>query len=465
MTSTSTVLHLGLGAFHRAHQLAYMQALRDAGDVGWRSVSANIRPDADDPAPILARQDHAYTLEVTSSSGAREYRRITVLDAALPCTPGLEQALAVGAATSTRIVSFTVTEAGYHLDADGVLAAGSDDLRAALDAARQGQPGTTIYGVLAAILRRRQQQGSGPLTLLCCDNLRHNGRRVQAGLRQFLALAGAVDLAAWVEEHTSFPNTMVDRITPSASAALFARVRAATGREDRAAVGCEAYMQWVIEDDFRNGRPAWERVGVQLVDAVEPFEEAKIRVLNASHSAIAWAGSLAGHRHIHAALRDPRIHALVHAWITDGVFDCLRPSPIDLDAYRDQVLERFAGDAIQDTVERVLVDSFAKLPGFVVPTIRDRIRFKLDLEAVAILPALFLRVLLRWCAGTLATAYRDQARERAGRAVIDAICDAADPVAAFCAEPLLWDELAGDPRLVRAIGAAMPRAAAMETAM
>lgn len=464
MTSTSTVLHLGLGAFHRAHQLAYMQALRDAGDVAWRSVSANIRPDADDPASILARQDHAYTLEVTSPSGAREYRRITVLDAALPYTPGLEQALAVGAAASTRIVSFTVTEAGYYLDADGVLAAGSDELRAALDAARQGQPGTTIYGVLAAILRRRQQQGSGPLTLLCCDNLRHNGRRVQAGLRQFLALAGAVDLAAWVDAHTSFPNTMVDRITPSASAALFARVRAATGREDRAAVGCEAYTQWVIEDDFRNGRPAWERVGVQLVDAVAPFEEAKIRFLNASHSAIAWAGSLAGHRHIHEALRDPRIHALVHAWITDGVFDCLRPSPIDLDAYRDQVLERFAGDAIQDTVERVLVDSFAKLPGFVVPTIRDRIRLKLDLEPVAILPALFLRVLLRWRAGTLPGAYRDQAREHAGRVVIDAICDAADPVAAFCAEPLFWNELAGDPRLVRAIGAAMPRATAMETA-
>lgn len=465
MAATSTVLHLGLGAFHRAHQLAYMQALRDSGNLRWRSVSANIRPDADDPALILARQDHAYTLEVASPDGTRDYHRITALEAALPYTEDLAQVVAVGAAPATRIVSFTVTEAGYHLDADGMLDAASDAIQSALAATRHGLPGASIYSVLAAILRQRVAQKAGPLTLLCCDNLRHNGRRAQAGLRQFLALAGDADLAAWMDTHTSFPNTMVDRITPGASPALQTRVLAATGREDRASVGCERYTQWVIEDDFCNGRPAWERVGAQLVAAVEPFEEAKIRILNASHSAIAWAGSLAGYRYIHQALRDPRIDAVVRSWITEGVIDCLRPSPIDLERYRDQVLERFAGDAIQDTVERVLADSVAKLPGFVVPTIRDRIRLGLGLGPVAALPALFLRVLLRWRAGSLDTVYRDQARDRAGSAgsaIIDAICAARDPVAAFCAQPLLWDELAGHPQLTQAIAAAMPAAQEME---
>jgi D-arabinitol 4-dehydrogenase len=455
---TSTILHLGLGAFHRAHQLVYMQALHDAGDMRWTCVSGNIRPDAADPASILRAQQCAYTLETVSPSGERDWRRIGALRDALPWTPDLHELLSVGATPSTRIVSFTVTEAGYRLDSEGRLDAGAAEVRAALDDTRAGRPGASIYSVLAAILRLRRDKEAGPLTLLCCDNLRHNGRRVQQALRAFLALAGEPELIAWMEANTSFPNTMVDRITPAPSPALLARVRAATGREDLAAVGCERYLQWVIEDDFRAGRPAWERAGAELVSAVEPYEEAKIRVLNATHSAIAWAGSLAGYRFIDEALADARIHALARAWITDAVLDCLRPSPIALEAYRDQVLERFAGSAIQDTVERVLSDSFSKLPGFVAPTLRDRARLGLPLDGAALVPALFLQVLLRWRAGRLSVAYRDQALDTA---VADAVCHAADPVAAFCAQPLFWGELAGDARLVQALRSAFPLAAAM----
>jgi D-arabinitol 4-dehydrogenase len=450
------MLHLGLGAFHRAHQLAYMQTLIDAGDLRWNCVSGNIRPDALDPAAILRAQQCTYTLETVSPSGERSLRRITALRDSLPWTPDLGELLAVGAAPSTRIVSFTVTEAGYQLDSEGRLDAGSPELRKALEDTQAGRPGASIYSVLTAILRLRRQQQAGPLTLLCCDNLRHNGRRVQRALRTYLALAGDAALIDWLDANTSFPNTMVDRITPAPSPALLARVREATGREDLAAVGCERYLQWVIEDDFRNGRPAWESAGAELVRAVEPYEEAKIRMLNATHSAIAWAGSLAGCRHIDEALADPRIRSLAHAWITDAVFDCLRPSPIGLEAYRDLILERFGSSAIQDTVERVLSDSFSKLPGFVVPTLRDRIHGGLPLDSAALVPALFLQVLLRWRAGRLGMMYRDQALDVR---VLDAICESADPVAAFCGQALFWGELAGDVRLVEAVRKAFPKAA------
>lgn len=448
----STVLHLGLGAFHRAHQLAYMQDLHDAGDTRWAYVSGNIRPDALDPALILRSQQCAYTLETVNPAGERAWRRITALRDALPWTPGLGELLALGAEPSTRIVSFTVTEAGYQLDSEGRLDAAAGEVQKALADVQAGRAGASIYSVLVAILRLRRDQRAGPLTLLCCDNLRHNGRRVQRAFADFLALSGDGELAAWVAANTSFPNTMVDRITPVATPALQERVCAVTGREDPAAVGAESYIQWVLEDDFRNGRPAWESVGAQLVGAVEPYEEAKIRVLNASHSAIAWAGSLAGYRFIDEALRDARIRALVHAWITDAVFDCLRPSPIDLEAYRDLILQRFASVSNRDTVERVLADSFSKLPGFVVPTIRERLQRGLPLTSAAVLPALFLRVLLAWRAGRLGVIYRDQAYDGA---VADAVCGAEDPVAAFCSQGLFWGELAGDVRLEQAVREAM----------
>ena len=447
-----TILHLGLGAFHRAHQAAYLQMLHDAGEHGWRLVGANIRPDPHDPASGLRQQGCRYTLETIAPDGTCSYTLIDAIADAIPYAPDLAQVVALGAHAGTRIISFTVTEAGYFLDDQGRLDPGSAELLQAVADARAGRPGTNIYSVLTAILRARSE----PATLLCCDNLRHNGRRVQRGLHQFLSLIGDARLAGWVERNTRLPNTMVDRITPRATPQVVQRVHAATGRTDPMAVSCETYLQWVIEDDFCNGRPAWERVGAELVSAVEPYEEAKIRILNASHSAIAWAGALAGHACIHEALRDPRIRTLTHAYITDAVFDCLRPSPIGLERYRDLVLARFGSDAMRDTIERVLADSCAKLPGFIVLTIRERLQRGLALDAVAVLPALFLQVLLRWRRGELSTPYHDQARDLQ---VVDAVCTAQDPVAAFCAQPVFWGELAGHPALSAAIAKAMAASA------
>jgi D-arabinitol 4-dehydrogenase len=251
---------------------------------------------------------------------------------------------------------------------------------------------------------------------------------------------------------------MVDRITPRPPPELRERVRAATGWDDAAPVTGESFIQWVIEDDFANGRPDWARVGVQLVDSVQPYEEAKIRILNASHSCIAWAGTLAGLQYIHEGTHLPAIRQMAFDYVTDDVIPCLNPaghpSPVDLPAYRDVVLERFGNPAIRDTNQRVAMDGFSKIPGFIAPTVRERLAQGQGIASVAMLPALFLAFLRRWNQGTLPYTYQDQSMDEA---TAHAICNAADPVAALCADPGLWGDTAGDTRLEHAVRDACAR--------
>ena len=359
------------------------------------------------------------------------------------------------------MISFTVTEAGYYLNDQGGLDTTFDDLAADLARARRGEAGNTIYGALCAVLRARSAAAAGPVTLLNCDNLRHNGARFRAGLLEFIDLAGDPALLAWVQAHTRCPNAMVDRITPRPPPDLRERVRAATGWDDAAPVTGESFIQWVIEDDVIAGRPAWEQVGVQMVDSVAPYEEAKIRILNASHSCIAWAGTLVGLQFIHEGTLNPAIQRMAFDYVTDDVIPCLSrpgaPSPVDLPVYRDVVLERFANPAIRDTNQRVAMDGFSKIPGFIAPTIRERLAQGAGIDSVAMLPALFLAFLQRWHRGELPYSYQDQGMDPA---VAHAICAAGDPVAAFCADGTLWGAIAGDARLVDAVRRASERVAA-----
>lgn len=442
------ILHLGLGAFHRAHQAAWLQDLQDNGDHDWKLAGGNLRADQADLEKTLLAQRGQFTLETVSPAGERNYRRIGALSHVVPHTPGLGPLLALGAEPATRIVSCTVTEAGYYLDTAGRLDEAAVDIAADLDARRSGLAGSTIYGALAAVLERRRQARAGKLTVLSCDNLRHNGDRLRSGLAQFLALTDEAATRDWLDGNVSFPNAMVDRITPRPDADGRARVLAATGVDDPAAVMSESFRQWVIEDRFANGRPAWERVGVEMVASVAPHEEAKIRLLNASHSAIAWAGVLTGARYIHEGARDPRIGALVHAYATDVVIPCLQPSSLDLPAYRDAVIERFGNAALADTNQRVVADSYAKLREFIVPSIRETLARGDSIDSVASLPALFLSFLELWHCGGLSFAHTDASLEadRAHR-----VCADADPVRTLVADLGLWGDLADNEALLRAL--------------
>jgi D-arabinitol 4-dehydrogenase len=294
--------------------------------------------------------------------------------------------------------------------------------------------------------------GAGAVTLMNCDNLRHNGERSRAGLLQFIDALGDTALKAWVEQNTSSPNAMVDRITPRPTPDVAERVKAATGWDDQAAIMGESFIQWVIEDNFIAGRPAWEQVGVEMVQSVDAYEEAKIRLLNATHSCIAWAGTLVGYQYIHEGTHDAVIRRIAYDYVTDDTIPVLdtpeTPSPLDLRAYRDVVLDRFGNPAICDTNQRVAMDGYSKIPGFIVPTIRERLARGESIASVIMLPALFLAYLQRWHEGKIAYTYQDQAMDPVAA---HAICEASDPVAAFAADPVLWGPLASTPCLLDAL--------------
>jgi len=444
----NTILHIGLGSFHRAHQAVYLHRLRESGDRTWSIVGGNIRNDTAETMAALAAQNGEYTLETVTPAGARHYERICAIREVIPFDPAHTRLVDVGADGDTRIVSFTVTEAGYYLDAQNRLDGSQPDLVADIE----GRACSTIYGAISAILRERVKRGGAPLTLLNCDNLRSNGERFRSGLLDFLARRGESTLRDWVLSNTSCPNDMVDRITPRPLPDVAERVRAITGWHDRAPVMGESFTQWVIEDRFIAGRPAWESVGVEMVASVHAHEEAKIRLLNASHSCIAWAGMLRGLTYIHEGVALPEIWQMAHDYATNDVIPCLdtpeHPSPIDLPAYRDLVLERFSNPHLRDTNQRVAMDGFSKIPGFIVPTLRECLARGASMASTAMLPALFFAVLGRWHRGELADVYQDGVMDPAAA---HAFFAAPDPLAAFCRDPVLWGPLAGNVVLEAAI--------------
>ena len=447
-------LHVGLGSFHRAHQALYLHMLRETGDTQWSLAGGNVRPDMAETIAALVEQKGEYTLETISPANEHHYIRITSIKEVIPFEPGVKPLIAKAADSQTKIISFTVTEAGYYLDPKNVLDTTAADIANDLAAVKAGNAGTTIYGALAVMLKARKEQNGGPVTLLCCDNLRHNGDRSRSGLVQFIKALGDSELLAWMEKNTTSPNDMVDRITPRPAPDVAERVLAATGKVDKAAVMGESFLQWVIEENFIAGRPAWEKVGVEMVQSVAAYEEAKIRLLNATHSCIAWAGTLVGYLYIHEGTHDPVIRQFAYDYVTDDVIPVLSPCPLNLESYRDVVLDRFGNPAIRDTNQRVAMDGFSKIPGFIAPTFRERLARNEAIDSVAMLPALFLAYLERWHKGQIAYEYQDQAMDPA---VAHAMCEAADPVAAFCADTVLWGELANDPRLVGAIRKAYQR--------
>lgn len=453
------VLHLGVGSFHRAHQAVYLHHLALLGDTRWSIVGGNIRADMTTSETALIAQHGQYTVETISPIGEHAYERIQSIRRVIAYEPNLSEIIEVGADPKTLVISFTVTEAGYYLDAASRLDVRYPELRNDLE----GRTRQTIYGALAAILGERMNRAGPPVTLLNCDNLRSNGDRFRAGLLDFLERRGEVALREWIEANTTCPNAMVDRITPRPSPEVAVRVHAATGWNDAVPVMAEHFTQWVIEDRFCNARPDWERVGAQIVDAVHPFEEAKIRLLNATHSCIAWGGTLVGFNYIHEGVKDPRILQIAYEYVTEDAIPCLtlpgKPSPVDLLAYRDVVLERFSNPDLRDTNQRVAMDGFSKIPGFIVPTFKDRLAVGASIEKVALVAALFFLFLARWHRGGLPYAYQDQGMDAA---VAHRFFEAPDPLLVFCENPVLWGPLASDARLVAAIRRALPRALALD---
>ncbi len=350
------VVHLGTGAFHRAHQACFFDALLAAGHDGWMVRGASLRSPA--VAEAMNPQDGLFTVLVRD--GGEERARVvgSVRDVLVaPDDPSaLVRALADPA---VALVTLTVTEKGYCLDpATGALRA--VDPAVAADIANLAAP-QTAPGFLVAGLAARRAAGVAPFTVLSCDNLPENGQRTRAAV---IALAEAVDpaLAAWIAAEVAFPSSMVDRIVPASTADDLDNFESATGWRDEALVKTEPFTQWVVEDWFCNRRPALDTVGVQFTRDVAGWEKAKLRLLNGAHSAIAYLGGLAGYAHVHQAMAAPGFGALIEA-LWDEAQATLDPvDGFDPAAYRAQLRARFANGALMHRTHQIAMDGSQKLP-------------------------------------------------------------------------------------------------------
>jgi mannitol 2-dehydrogenase len=365
------IVHIGVGGFHRAHQAVYLDSLL-ADDESARSFGicgVSLLPQDQRIVEIMTSQDTLYTILVKHPDGTQHTRIIGSIVDHLFAPDACEQVLAQLADPAVRIVSMTITEGGYFFDA----ARGEvqlDALGLLHDLHNLARP-ETAFGYIVESLRRRRSAGIPPFTVLSCDNLHGNG---DVTSKVVTALASRVDpeLGRWVADNVAFPNSMVDRITPRTTATDIAAVAQLTGLDDAWPVACEPFSQWVIEDRFTDGRPAWEKVGAQLVDDVAPYELMKMRILNAGHQTIAYPGRLLGLQYAHQASTDPTIRRLLEHYLRDEASPTLPELPgIDLADYRATIVERFSNPQIQDALARLSTPSSTMLSTYVLPVLRD----------------------------------------------------------------------------------------------
>jgi fructuronate reductase len=362
------IVHLGLGAFHRAHQAVYTEEAIAAGGGDWGIVA--VAPRSPVVAGALAAQDGLFSVTSLSGTGSST-RVIGALSGVRHAAADPAAVVALLADPAVRVVTLTVTEKGYRLDpATGRLVV-DDELRADLTTDR---PPVTVPGLLVRGLIARYRAGGAPLALMSCDNLPSNGRRTAGLVDQALRrVAAGDDLLDWVAGQVAFPGTMVDRIVPASTPATLATAAAALGVRDLAAVAAEPYRQWVVEDVFPAGRPAWEKAGVVLTGDAQPWERLKLRTLNGVHSAIAYLGALAGRETIADALRVPGLREAMLRYIAEDVAGSLiPPDGVDVVEYGEECLERFANPAVHYRTVQVATDGSQKLPQRVLHTIQDR---------------------------------------------------------------------------------------------
>ncbi|MHC4042302.1 mannitol dehydrogenase family protein [Bradyrhizobium sp. 23AC] len=448
---TPGIVHLGLGAFHRAHQAVVIDDCLAAGSSSWGIVGASLRsPDTRD---ALAPQDHLYTVAVRAAEGT-EHR---VIGALLDSVVARESPAALVERMvdpAIRIVSLTVTEKGYcHTPQTGDLDERHPDIVHDLnnfDAPRSAP------GFIVAALARRRALGAPPFTVMCCDNLAANGHTVQRIVTQFAALRSR-ELGKWIVDNAAFPSTMVDRIVPETNDADRDAVANALGMRDAWPVMTEPFTQWVVEDRFTAGRPDLAAAGVELVTDVRPFELMKLRLLNASHSALAYLGYLAGYETIADTMQDPHFARLAAQVMEEAAVTLTMPVGTDLVAYRASLLKRFSNPALHHRTWQIAMDGSQKLPQRLLGAMQDRLARGLPIATHALAVAGWMRYV---------SAIDEQGRAIDVRdpfaAEFAALAREAGPIAERLAPALLGVEkvfgpLGTDPRLREAVTAALGR--------
>jgi sorbose reductase len=388
------IVHFGVGNFFRAHEAFYVdRCLALPGQQGWGIAGVGLTGGArsETKAETFAAQDCLFSLTEAAPDGARTVRVIGALRSYLLAPVDPQAVLDLLTDPAIRIVTMTITEGGYNIDeATGTFRLDTPAVRADLTGKA---PPTTIFGFVVEALGRRRAAGTGPFTVLSCDNLRHNGEVARTAFLGY-AQARDPDLASWIEANVTFPNGMVDRITPSVDAAIAGKLNAASGLDDALPLVAEDFTQWVVEDKFCAGRPTLEKVGVQFVDDVTGYEQVKVRMLNASHALLAFSGLLLGYRHVDEALRDPDLERFVNAYLEQDVIPRLTAPPgLDKQDYRRSVLSRFSNPAMADQLLRVGSDGSSKVQVFWTETVRRALAEGGDLSRIAFGIAVYLEML------------------------------------------------------------------------
>lgn len=442
---TPGIVHLGIGAFHRAHQAFYTDAIL-AGDPSWGVVAASLR--SADTRDALAPQDWLYTLAIRSGEGER-LRVIGCVMDVLVASGARAALLSAMSDPRVRIVSLTITEKGYcHDPATGALNEAHPDI--VHDLAEPGSP-VTAPGLIVEALRRRRAAGIAPFTVLTCDNLPSNGHVVKRILDRFAALRDA-DLGAFVAGELSCPSTMVDRITPATTDEDRAGIAAALGVEDFWPVITEPFTQWVIEDRFASGRPAWEEAGAELVADVAPYELMKIRLLNGPHSSLAYLGYLSGYETVSAAMADADFERFVHGVIGEAAPTLTVPAGADVAAYERDVVARFKNPALKHRTWQICMDGSQKLPQRLLGSIRGRLAANAPFDHLALGVAAWMRYVTGIDERGAAIDVRDPLAARLRGIADEAGRDAGRLAPALAAiEAVFGKDLPADPRFVGAV--------------
>lgn len=363
-----SVVHIGVGGFHRAHQAVYLDELARTGESGWGLVGVGMH--SPQVGEVLAAQDRLY-LVVERGAEQDSARAVGAMTRYLLAAHEAEAVLDVLADERTRLVTLTITGTSYRIDSHtGEFDA--DDEHIAADLADPAHP-KTVFGHLAEALARRRVAGTPPFTVLSCDNMQSNGRAARTALVSFTRLRDEQhggDLAEWIDEHVAFPSSMVDRITPNTSPEDRDAVVEQFGVDDRWPVITEPFTQWVVEDTFCNGRPPLDRVGVQFVPDVTPYETMKTRLLNGSHTALGYLGYLAGYRTTDEVMADPVFRSYLTRMMAEEIAPHLPEVPgVDLSEYQATIVERLANPEMGDELLRLGRRGSTKIPNYLLPSI------------------------------------------------------------------------------------------------
>ena len=384
------VVHLGFGAFHRAHQAVYLDDyMGTTGDLRWGIAAVNLRGSEAghfEAAKTDIADHDGYYLKSYSAEGEVALRRVRSHVAFADWSTQQAQAEALLSKDTVHLVTITVTESGYYTDPNGDLNANDPTMQAEI----AGGKAQSVYGYLRAALTQRVAKTGAPLTIACCDNIRQNGKMLRRNLLDYLDACGDHKLAVWVSANVAFPCSMVDRITPRSPATLGPELSALVGRDVTSPVMAEDFIQWVLQDSKAADMPDLAKAGVTVTDDVDPYEETKIRVLNGGHTALAYMAALEGVATFDAAMRVPHLNTHFQNFETREVLPAITIDlPFSKEDYLSDIARRFGNQAIGDTVARICADGMAKFPIFIRPTLEGCL-------AQGIIPVYAIRSIASW---------------------------------------------------------------------